>query len=205
MFPPHFNSQAINNPLTTGLEAGADLLLRAALIHWFIQKKKKKKKVWIACFSLSGLSGGEIQRSPCHERKDSDSGHVMSYNQIVLQCTFMKNFKVLKKIYKLASPLDIPKLILVSAVLSRWLRKSFFFFNLLCLVFVFVWFFFFCFAGEWSKLVCQWQGSLFSLTLITSFTNLQSYYSTVCKGVSAITSSMFSTPVMTTGPTKSFW
>lgn len=30
---------------------------------------------------------------------------------------------------------------------------------------------------------------LFSLTLITSFTNLQIYYSTVCKGVNAITSS----------------
>lgn len=59
MFPPHFNSQAINNPLTTGLEAGADLLLRAALIHRY--SFKKKKKVWIACFSLSGLSGGEYK------------------------------------------------------------------------------------------------------------------------------------------------
>lgn len=39
---------------------------------------------------------------------------------------------------------------------------------------------FFAFAGEWSGHVCQWQGSLFSLTLITSFTNLQIYYSTVC-------------------------
>lgn len=63
-------------------------------------------------------------------------------------------------------------------------------------------FFFFAFAGEWSGHVCQWQGSLFSLTLITSFTNLQIYYSTVCKGVNAITSSVVSTPVMTTGPMK---
>lgn len=60
----------------------------------------------------------------------------------------------------------------------------------------------FCFAGEWSGRVRKWQGSLFSLTLITSFTNLQIYNSTVCKGVSAITSSVVSRPVMTTGPMK---
>lgn len=42
-------------------------------------------------FTLSGLSE-EIQRSPYHEWKDSESGHVMSYNQIVSQCTFtLKN------------------------------------------------------------------------------------------------------------------
>lgn len=63
-------------------------------------------------------------------------------------------------------------------------------------------FIFFLFAGEWSGHVCQRQGSLFSLTLITSFTNLQIYYSTVCKGVNAITSSAVSRPVMTTGPMK---
>lgn len=62
--------------------------------------------------------------------------------------------------------------------------------------------FFFLFAGEWSGRVCQRQGSLFSLTLITSFTNLQIHYSTVCKGVNAITSSAVSRPVMTTGPMK---
>lgn len=100
-----------------------------------------------------------------------------------------KNLKSQKNKNKkmLARPPDIPKLISFSTVLSRWLRKSFFFF---------------CFAGEWSRHVCQWQGSLFSLTLITSFTNLQIYYSTVCKGVSAITSSVVSRPVMTTGPMK---
>lgn len=92
----------------------------------------------------------------------------------------------------LARPPDIPKLISFSAVLSRWLRKSFFF----------SFFFPFFFAGEWSRHVCQWQGSLLSLTLITSFTNLQIYYSTVCKEVSAITSSVVSRPVMTTGPMK---
>lgn len=63
-------------------------------------------------------------------------------------------------------------------------------------------YFFFLFAGEWSGRVCQRQGSLFSLTLITSFTNLQIHYSTVCKGVNAITSSAVSRPVMTTGPMK---
>lgn len=36
---------------------------------------------------------------------------------------------------------------------------------------------FFCVAGEWSGHVCQWQGSLFSL--ITSFTNLQIYTTTL--------------------------
>lgn len=65
-----------------------------------------------------------------------------------------------------------------------------------------IFFFFFFFAGEWSGHVCQWQGSLFSLTLITSFTNLQIYYSTVCKGVNAITSSVASPPVMTTRAMK---
>ena len=60
---------------------------------------------------LSGLSG-EIQRSPCHEGKDSESGHVMSYNQIVSHCTFTKNRKKEKKKKKkktLARPPNIPK------------------------------------------------------------------------------------------------
>lgn len=42
------------------------------------------------------------------------------------------------------------------------------------------------------------------LTPITSYANLQIHYSTVCKGVSAITSSAVSTPVMTAGPVKLF-
>lgn len=198
MFPPHFNSQAINNPLTTGLEAGVDLLLRQP----YFTEIHLKKKGWVACFTLSGLSGEMIQRSPCHERKDSDSGHVMTYNQIVLQCTFTRNFKVLRRKKKswlvhstFQSWFKFPQ--------SRWLRKSLFCVCALTLLWFFC--FFFCFAGEWSRHVCQWQGSLFSLTLITSFKNLQSYYSTVCKGVGAITSSMVSRPVMTTGPTKLFW
>lgn len=44
------------------------------------------------------------------EGKDSESGHVMSYNQTVSQCTFIKYLKRKKK-KKLARPPDIPKLI----------------------------------------------------------------------------------------------
>lgn len=55
-----------------------------------------------------------------------------------------------------------------------------------------------------NEVVCRRQGSPLSLTLITSFTNLQIYYSTVREGGSAITSSMVSRPVMTTGPISQF-
>lgn len=56
-------------------------------------------------FILSGLSG-EIQRSPYHEWKDSESGHVMSYNQK----TKFHSAPSQKEKKKLARPPDIPKL-----------------------------------------------------------------------------------------------
>lgn len=38
--------------------------------------------------------GEKYKRALCrHEGKDSESGHVMSYNQEVLQCTFTETFK----------------------------------------------------------------------------------------------------------------
>lgn len=57
-------------------------------------------------FILSGLSG-EIQRSPYHEWKDSESGHVMSYNQKKKKFHSAPSQKEKKK---LARPPDIPKL-----------------------------------------------------------------------------------------------
>lgn len=76
--------------------------------------------------------GEKYKRTLCRRRrrrrggegKDSESGHVMSYNQEVLQCTFTetlkekdKNKNIKKKL--LARPPDIPKLISFSTILSR--------------------------------------------------------------------------------------
>lgn len=77
--------------------------------------------------------GEKYKRTLCRRRrgrrregKDSESGHVMSYNQEVLQCTFTetlkekdKNKNVKKKKKLLARPPDIPKLISFSTILSR--------------------------------------------------------------------------------------
>lgn len=56
-------------------------------------------------FTLSGLSG-ELQRSPICEWKDSGSGHVMSYNQIVFTVHLHT-----KKDKKVGLSTNIPKLI----------------------------------------------------------------------------------------------
>lgn len=106
----------------------------------------------------------------------------MNYNQII---TTMHLHKHRRKKVGLSTWHSKSDQFISSTVLS------FSFFFLICFV---------CFAGEWSGHVCQRQGSLFSITLITSFLSLQIYYSTVCKGVDAITSSAVSRPVMTTGP-----
>lgn len=111
----------------------------------------------------------------------------MSYNQIVSQRTFMKNEKEKKKVGSSTRHSKVD-LIFHSPVplIEDFLLL---FFNLLLLV------------NEVGMCVND-RVPLFSLTLITSFTNLQIYYSTVCKGVNAITSSAVSRPVMTTGPMK---
>lgn len=129
---------------------------------------------------------GEIQKSPYHEWKDSESGHVMSYNQIVSQRTFMTSEKRKKKSW-LVHPTFQSWFNFSQSCPSDWGFLSFFFlFFLIC----------FCWWMKWAC-VSMTGFPLFSLTLITSFTNLQIYYSTVCKGVNAITSSAVSRPVMT--------
>lgn len=110
----------------------------------------------------------------------------MSYNQIVSQCTFTKN-RLIEKWGEKKSwlvHLTFQSWFNFSTVLSRWLRKSFFSFLLLL-------------VNEVGHVCVNDRVPYFSLTLITSFTNLQIYYSTVCKGVNAITSSVVSRPVMT--------
>lgn len=102
---------------------------------------------------------GKYKGAFYHEGKDSESGHVMSYNQIVSQCTFTK-----KKRKSLKSWLVHPTF------------QSWFYFPPHSPV-PLTEEIFFAFAGEWSGHVCQWQGSLFSL--ITSFTNLQIYTTTL--------------------------
>lgn len=143
-------------------------LKQASICCWCslnsLQIKKKKKNIMDCLFLLWVAYLGKIQRSPCHEGKDSESGHVMSYNQIVSHCTFTKKWKKkTKKKENVGSSTQHSKVDLISHSPVPLIEEIFF-----------------AFAGEWSGHVCQWQGSLFSLTLITSFTNLQIYYSTVC-------------------------